>query len=91
MPIDSRQKRMSALFVLQPWRGGLIDATETGFTQGNRQAGAFMYSGILADVPVVGPAGQGGGFISIGLRIGLSLWLIALKTGLPSQLQTLLR
>lgn len=48
MPIDSRQKRMSALNVRAPWRGPLVDAAESGFTQGNRQAADFMYSGILA-------------------------------------------
>ena len=30
------------------FRGPLVDAAESGFTQGNRQAAAFMYSGILA-------------------------------------------
>lgn len=48
MPIDSRQKRMSALNPRASWRGPLVDATESGFTQGNRQAANFMYSGILA-------------------------------------------
>jgi len=48
MPIDSRQKRMSALNLRAPWRGPLVDATEVGFTQGNRQAANFLYSGILA-------------------------------------------
>jgi len=48
MPIDSRQKRMSALNLRAPWRGPLVDATESGFTQGNRQAANFLYSGILA-------------------------------------------
>lgn len=48
MPIDSRQKRMSALNLRSPWRGPLVDATESGFTQGNRQAANVLYSGILA-------------------------------------------
>ena len=34
MPVDTRQKRMSALFLDGPWRGPLVDATEAGFTQG---------------------------------------------------------
>ena len=46
--IDSRQKRMSALCLGCPWRGPLVDATESGFDQGNRQAAAFAYSGIVA-------------------------------------------
>ena len=48
MAIDSRQKRMSVMNLGCPWRGPLVDATEAGFTQGNRQAAAFMYSGIAA-------------------------------------------
>lgn len=48
MAIDSKQKRMSAIMPGLPLRGPLVDATESGFTQGNRQAAAFMYSGILA-------------------------------------------
>lgn len=48
MAIDSKQKRMSAINISAPWRGAMVDATEVGFTQGNRQAAAYMYSGILA-------------------------------------------
>ena len=48
MAIDTAQKRMSAVHVASPWRGAMVDPTESGFTQGNRQAAAFMYSGILA-------------------------------------------
>lgn len=48
MAMDTRQKRMSAMHPASPWRGPMVDATESGFTQGNRQAAAFMYSGILA-------------------------------------------
>jgi hypothetical protein len=48
MAIDTKQKRMSALHPGSPWRGPLVDATESGFTQGNRQAAAGLYSGILA-------------------------------------------
>lgn len=56
MPIDSKQKRMSALHLASPWRGPLVDAPEAGFTQGNRQAADYLYSGILA-----GGGGGGGG------------------------------
>ena len=48
MAIDTRQKRMSALCIGGPQRGALVDASEVGFTQGNRQAAAYLYSGILA-------------------------------------------
>ena len=54
MAVDTQQKRMSALNPGCPWRGPLVDASESGITQGNRQAAAFMYSGILA-------SGGGGG------------------------------
>ena len=57
MPIDSRQKRMSALHLASPWRGPLVDAPEAGFTQGNRQAADYMYSGILAASPTPPAAG----------------------------------
>lgn len=48
MAVDTAQKRMSALHVGCPWRGPLVDATESGTTQGNRQAAAYLYSGIAA-------------------------------------------
>lgn len=48
MAIDSLQKRMSAMNPSCPWRGPLVAAGDTAFTQGNRQAADFMYSGILA-------------------------------------------
>lgn len=48
MALDSRQKRMSALNLASGWRGPMVDAAVPGFTQGNRQAADFMYSGILA-------------------------------------------
>lgn len=51
MAIDTRQKRMSAIAPRSSWRGPMVDATEAGFTQGNRQAANFMYSGILAAAP----------------------------------------
>lgn len=46
--MNTKQKRMSAIHIAEPWRGAMVDPTETGFTQGNRQAAAFMYSGIAA-------------------------------------------
>lgn len=52
MAIDSRQKRMSAMNPASPWRGPMVDATEAGFDLGNRQAANFLYSGILALVPI---------------------------------------
>lgn len=48
MAIDSRQKRMSAMNPGCPWRGPLVDATESGFSVGNRQAAAYLYSGIAS-------------------------------------------
>ena len=46
MALDSLQKRMSAMNLSCPWRGPLVDATEAGFTAGNRAAAVFLYSGI---------------------------------------------
>lgn len=48
MALDSMQKRMSAMNPNSPWRGPMVDAAESGFTQGNRQAAAYLYSGIAA-------------------------------------------
>ena len=48
MALDSRQKRASAIMVAMAFRTALVDPTEAGFTQGNRQAAAWEYSGILA-------------------------------------------
>jgi hypothetical protein len=39
---------MSAMHLACPWRGPLVAAAESGTTQGNRQAAAWLYSGILA-------------------------------------------
>ena len=55
MAIDSRQKRMSAMNLASPWRGPLVDATEAGFTQGNRAAACWLYSGIAAEVSSTPP------------------------------------
>lgn len=51
MAIDTRQKRMSAISPACTWRGCLVDATETGFTRGNRQSALYLYAGTIA----VGP------------------------------------
>ncbi len=53
MAIDTAQKRASAMNPASPWRGPMVAAAEAGFTQGNRQAVDFMYSGILAGPEVV--------------------------------------
>ncbi len=50
MALNSRQKRMSALNPACPWRGPLVDAPEAGFSEGNRAAAVFMYSGLIAAV-----------------------------------------
>lgn len=46
MAIDTMQKRMSAMNHSSPWRGPMVDATEAGFSVGNRQAADYLYSGI---------------------------------------------
>jgi len=46
MALDTAQKRMSAMDPDLPWRGVGIDAAESGFSAGNRQAAADLYSGI---------------------------------------------
>ena len=53
--MDSKQKRMSAMHPAAPWRGPLVDASETGFNAGNRRAAMFLYSLISA----VSPGGGG--------------------------------
>lgn len=54
MAIDTEQKRMSSVHVAMPWRGQMVRAADSGVTQGNRQAAAGFYSGILS-------TGGGGG------------------------------
>ena len=46
MAVDTVQKRMSAMNPACPWRGPLVDATESGFSKGNRQAADYAYSGL---------------------------------------------
>lgn len=67
MALDTRQDRMSAMNLGCPWRGPLEDATEAGFSIGNRQAAAYLYSGIssataiaIPSIPVASPGGGGG-------------------------------
>lgn len=42
--MNSRQKRMSAVNFTSPWRGPMVDASESGFASGNRMAAVFMYA-----------------------------------------------
>jgi hypothetical protein len=54
MPVDSRDKRSSALMLALPWRG-MLPAPDVGAEdQGDRQHVALMYRGILASAPPVG-------------------------------------
>lgn len=57
MPVDTRNKRSSALHVTGPWRCQWPTPDGT-IAAGDRQEIAFMYSGIAADppAPVVGSA-----------------------------------
>lgn len=59
MAIDTAQKRMSAINPACPWRGPMVDATESGFGAGNRGAAAFQYSMLFE-------AGGGGSSAPIG-------------------------
>lgn len=47
MPIDTREKRVSAVSVTLPWRGALPVGDGT-IDQGDRQQAGLMYRGILA-------------------------------------------
>ena len=49
MALDSAQKRMSAISPACPWRGPLVDATESGFSATNRGAAAFLYGGLFTE------------------------------------------
>ncbi len=70
MAIDSKQKRMSAIMPLMPFRGPLVDAIEVGFTQGNRQASIYTYSAILATILVVDRISlERGGFCGVGTGV----------------------
>lgn len=51
MATDTAQKRMSGIELLLPWRTPKVDATESGFNAGNRQAAAWHYSGIVSTDP----------------------------------------
>jgi len=52
MAIDTRNKRASAIDIESPWRDSLPLA-DGAIGQADRQHAAFLYSGILADAPVV--------------------------------------
>lgn len=52
---------MSAINPSSPWRGAMVDASETGFDAGDRAAAAFLYSGLLeteAVAAVILPSGS---------------------------------
>lgn len=53
MALDTKQKRMAAMNPASPWRGPMVDAPETGTTQGNRQAMLFLCAGILALAAII--------------------------------------
>jgi len=53
MPVDSRNKRSSAIAIASPWRGQLA-LPDGAIGQADRQHAAFHYSGILAEGPAVG-------------------------------------
>lgn len=55
MALDTLQKRMAAINVGCPWRGPLVDASETGTNTGNREAAVYLYSGIAASGTVLLP------------------------------------
>lgn len=48
--MDTRDKRCSAIYVLQPWRG-MLPLPDSSLDQGDRQHVAFVYRGILAGAP----------------------------------------
>lgn len=50
--MNTAAKRFSALLLTLPFRGPMVVPSGT-VTQGERQAFAFAYSGILFDAPVV--------------------------------------
>jgi hypothetical protein len=54
MPVDTRNKRSSAINVASPWRSQL-PAPDGAVTQPDRQHAALMYSGISASTVVATP------------------------------------
>ena len=54
MALDTQQKRMSAMTPGCPWRGPSVLPTGT-IGQAQRQATAYLYSGILAALPQLEP------------------------------------
>lgn len=53
MPLDSRDKRSSAINISSPWRGMLPTPDGAALNQGDRQQVALMYRGIAAAAPEV--------------------------------------
>jgi hypothetical protein len=58
MPVDTRDKRSSAIMVGLPFRGQLPAPDAGAEDQGDRQHVALMYRGILASAPPVGGAAK---------------------------------
>lgn len=56
MPIDTRNKRASAIFPLLPFRG-MLPAPDGTIGQADRQQVVFLYAGILAAAPAAGIPG----------------------------------
>lgn len=63
MAMDTMQKRMSAMNPMCAWRGPMVDATEAGFSAGNRAAADYAYSGLITP-PAPGTAAPAAGFIA---------------------------
>ena len=43
---DTKQKRLSAITPMLPFRGSSVWAADTGFKVANRQAAVLLYSGV---------------------------------------------
>jgi len=56
MPVDTRDKRSSALLVSLPWRG-LLPLPDGALNQGDRQHVGLMYRGIPAAAAAAPAAG----------------------------------
>lgn len=83
MALDTRAKRMSAILVGKPFRGGMVHAPDSGFSQGDRQASAFMYSGILAIAAVVNEVRMILAGITLSARISGELSITPRMSGTP--------
>ena len=63
MPIDTRDKRSSAVLVALPWRGQLPTPDGAALNEGDRQQAGLMYRGISSGTGAA-PA-SGGEYIVI--------------------------